>query len=224
MDHPVLKSRQRRFELHSNLVLTVRDERGKLVTKHRGRNIWMNTGRQLLSQLITATAFSPSIVPEASARPLYIGLGIGGERQSYMGYAASPPYSNYYPGTNSYSDRDARQNRLERPVRFSWVTGSPTLPTGSYPSLTYDAGDVFLRQIDAAPTMPTPTSVQFLCSIGLSDFSSDIFTAVPLSEIGLFSSLCSVNDYADAPLAYDTFPTIEKTGVFSMLVDWTIRL
>ena len=39
--------------MRNNLVLTVRDDRGKLVTRRRGHNIWLNTGRAWLANLIS---------------------------------------------------------------------------------------------------------------------------------------------------------------------------
>lgn len=208
-----------KHRVKNNLILTLR-ERGKIVTRREGHNVWLDVGRTLLCNLIAYNDFSP-LTPAEDNRPRYMGFGIGGSRQNLLS-AHQPPLSTHYPGTNLQSDVNQHLTRLERPVRFS-SPGVPTLPTGTYPSLTYDPADVFLRQVDFPPVAATTTSRRFTCTLAEADFSYGPFGSVGLSEIGLFSNAADINDYAASPVAYDTFDSIPKSALFTLQVDWTIR-
>lgn len=203
----------------NNLILTLR-ERGKIVMRREGHNVWLDVGRTLLCNLIAYNDFSPLTAAEDN-RPRYMGFGIGGSRQTLLS-AQLPPLSTHYPGTNLQSDVNQHLTRLERPVRFS-SPGAPTLPSGTYPTLTYDPADVFLRQADAPPVSPTTTSRKFTCTIAEADVSYGLFGSVGLSEIGLFSNAAGINDYAASPVAYDTFDSIPKSSLFTLQVEWSIR-
>lgn len=203
----------------SNLVITVR-ERGKVVTRREGHNIWLDVGRNYLAELMSFSSHSPDVFAQDN-RLRYMGFGIGGTRQR-LASAHYPPLSVHYPGTNTAVDYNRHLTRLERPVRFS-SPSTPTVPTGTYPNLTYNPADEFLRQVDAPPSAPANTSRLFVCTIGEADFSYGPFLSVGLSEIGLFSNAASPHDYAAAPVAYDTFDSIPKSNLFTLQVEWTIR-
>lgn len=203
-----------------NLIITVR-ERGKIVTRREGHNIWLNTGRQFLAELLSYNSYGPDVT-QIDDRPQFIGFGIGGARQNAVSVANTAPCITNYPGTNQNLDIDPRYTSLERPARISFSTG-PVLPTGTYPNLTYDAGDVWLKQLTVA-SHPTPFSIQWGCSFVTTDFSNGPFLVVPLSEIGLFLSSASTNVYNNSPVAYDTFDTISKTANYSFDVSWTVRV
>ena len=79
-------------EVRNNLVLTAR-ERGKIVARREGHNIWLNLGREYLASLIDYISFSP-LTPERNDRIQYMGVGIGGTRQLALGVANSPPCKN----------------------------------------------------------------------------------------------------------------------------------
>src|SRR5262249_2089466 len=66
-------------QVRSNLELVFRD-RGKIVARRVGHNIWLNLGREYLASLICYSSFSP-LTPERNDRIAYMGLGIGGNRQ-----------------------------------------------------------------------------------------------------------------------------------------------
>ena len=188
------------IEVKQNLRLTTR-ERGKIVDRREGHNIWLNLGREYLAKLISYKTFIPPVFEE-DARIRYMGLGIGGTRQLAVGIqpgsANVAPLTPAYAGTNTQTDVDPTVTTLERPVRLS---GSST----NYPGL---AGDTWLGQIQAPADHSIPTQVTF----------RRVF-----SEIGLLTSASVPNFYKNTLVAYDTFDSLSKTSAFSLEVDWTIR-
>jgi hypothetical protein len=101
------------IEVKSNLILTLR-ERGKIVARRQGHNIWLNLGRNYLAGLIAYSNFTP-LTPERDDRIRYMGLGIGGTRQNAPSVANNPPLSTSYPGTNLQTDTDPTIQGMERP-------------------------------------------------------------------------------------------------------------
>lgn len=204
------------IEVKSNLFLTMRD-RGKIVARRDGHNIWLNLGREYLAQLISYSSFTP-VTPERNDRVRYMGLGIGGVRQIAPGIANSQPIGgptppNDYAGTNSQNDADPAVTRLERPVR---VSGSNT----AYPGLV---GDVWLGQVQAPATHPISTQVTFTRLFTQTEVSYGTYLTVPLSEVMLFTSAANANVYNNTGIAYDTFDTLSKTVAFELEVSWTVR-
>src|ERR1700761_419955 len=108
------------IEVKSNLSLVMR-ERGKIVGRRDGHNIWLNLGREYLASLIAYSSFSP-LTTERDDRIRYMGVGIGGNRQQMLSIANNPPYSVSYTGSNAQTDNDPTLARLERPVRISGST------------------------------------------------------------------------------------------------------
>lgn len=205
-----------RIEVKSNLVLTVRD-RGKIVTRRRGHNIWLNLGREYLAQLICYSSFSP-LTTERDDRVRYMGVGIGGNRQIAPAVANASPLGggtppNAYAGTNTQSDTDPTVTVLERPVRISGGTDP-------YPGIV---GDVWLGQVQAPAAHPTATQTEFRRVFTSTEISYGIYLSVPLSEIALFTGAASTGVYNNTAIAYDTFDTISKTNAFELEVAWTIR-
>lgn len=201
-------------ECKNNLYLTMRSC-GKIVTRREGHNIWLNIGREYLASLIALTSHTPD-VPERNDRIKYMGFGVGGTRQVAPGVANSPPISVAYPGTNLQTDLDPTVTRLERPVRVTGTTTSPSSP--------YSVNDVWLGAIQAPAIHTTPTQVTFRRLFTQVELSYSTFLSVPLSEVGLFTSSAAPTGYPyNNPVAYDTFDTISKTGAFEIEVDWTVR-
>jgi hypothetical protein len=195
-------------------------ERGKRRRWHqRTHNIVVNTGRQFLAENITPSSLGPSsFVRTQNTVVRYVGFGIGGSRQNASD-ALAPPYSSAYPagygGTNVQTDVDVTVGRLERPVK---ATTGP---------------DLWMREISTPGTFPTAQSTRFIAVFGQTDINFGAFTSVPLSEIGLYKSSADSSlpngGAAAYPgptghlIAYDTFDTIHKTGVFSIEVRWEWR-
>ena len=214
------------IQVRSNLRLTAR-ERGKIVAKRVGHNIWLDVGRQWLAQLVTYASYTGSFptavgVPLVDARIQYMGLGIGGNRQLALTTAnasplgASPPSPNgAYPGTNVQTDTDPTVVALERPVRIQG--GTTTYPY--YPT------DQWLAQVAPAPWSVdgSPYDSTFSCLFAATDVSYSPYTTVPLSEVGLFNAAANPNIYNNAPCAYDTYDSLSKTSAFDLEVQWTLR-
>jgi len=198
------------IQVRSNLVLTFR-ERGKIVARREGHNIWLNFGRAYLASLVCYSSYSP-LTAETDHRIRYIGMGIGGTSQRQLSAANSSPMTPAYAGSNTQTDTDAAVAAVERPVR---VTGGTT-------SFPYDAGDVWLAQVQV-PTHPLTTQSLFKRVFATSDISYGSYTSVPLSEVALFHNGANPNVYNNPPVAYDTFDTISKTNAISLEVDWTLR-
>lgn len=202
---------EKTIEVKQNLSLIAR-ERGKIVARRDGHNIWLNLGREYLAQLIHYTTFTPP-TPERNDRIRYIGLGIGGNRQQMLGVVNSAPFSVAYPGSNAQTDNDPTVTQLERPVRIS----------GSADPYPGQASDVWLAQIQAPSTHPVATQTTFSRVFTSLQVSYGPFLSVPLSEIGLFTSNANPNTYNNTMVAYDTFDTLSKTAAFELEVNWTIR-
>lgn len=205
---------QEKIEVHNNLKLTAR-ERGKIVARRDGHNIWVDLGREYLAHLVALASYGPD-TPERNDRIKYMGFGIGGTRQVAPGIANAAPLSTAYPGTNTQTDTDPTVTRLERPVRIS---GSTTIPSDPY-----NPADVWLGTVQAPPIHSTATQVTFFRLFGPTEISYSTFTSVPISEVGLFTSLANpVGQPFNTLIAYDTFDTISKTGAFEIEVEWTVR-
>ncbi len=194
-----------------NIELDVR-ERGKIVQRERTHNIVTNIGRQFLAEVIVSET-TPVITRTQDTVVRYIGFGIGGSRQN-SSIANSAPFSVDYPGANTQTDTDLTVTGLQRPVK---VTAAP----------------IWMREITAPSTFPTATSVRFTSVFTETDINFGSYTSVPLSEIGLFTSAANPalpngasGVYPGAGglmIAYDTFNTIHKSGLFSIEVRWEFR-
>lgn len=194
-------------------------DRGKRRILHqRTHNIVVDNGRQFVLEAMSAASFSGGSftrVREAVVR--YMGVGIGGTRQVSPLAASSPlasPYPDGYGGTNTQTDDSLAVSRLERPVKVSSTS--------------------WLKQIAAPPTFPTATSVTYTAVFGNEDLNVAPHAQMPVSEIGLFSSLADpaqpnggAGTYpggANHMIAYDTFNTLLKTGYWLLQVNWTWQI
>lgn len=201
------------IEVKQNLHLVAR-ERGKIVARRDGHNIWVNLGRSYLASLISYASFGPD-TPERNDRIKFMGLGIGGTRQTATSVANNPPMSTTYPGTNAQTDVDATVTILERPVRVSGTTTTPP----------YDPADVWLGRIQAPPVHTVSTETTFKRIFTANEVSYSTLLAVPLSEIGLFTAAAvDVGVTNNTFVAYDTFDTLTKTVAIELEVSWTIKM
>lgn len=197
------------IEVKQNLHIIAR-ERGKIVARRDGHNIWLDLGREYLAQLI---AYSSMVGPtgERDDRIRYMGLGIGGNRQLLLGIANSEPLLTPYGGTNVQTDSDATVISLERPVRLSGGVGAPS------------GADVWLGQVQAPAVHPISTQTTFSRIFTSAEINYGPFLSVPLSEVMLYPGAANVNVYNNPGIAYDTFDSITKTTAFELEVNWTIR-
>lgn len=200
------------IQVKSNLFITARDDRGKIVARREGHNIFLDFGREWLAGLIAYASFGPD-VPEDIRRVRYMGFGVGGTRQIAPAFADTAPITDYAPvGGFTQTDTDPTLTTLERPVRVSGSSGPGTSP-----------GDAWIGQVQAPAAHPLPTSVTFRRLFTLSEISYAPYISVPLSEVGLFLDDADTNFKNNNIVAYDTFDTISKTTAFELEVSWTLR-
>jgi hypothetical protein len=212
-------------------VKIVARERGKIVARREGHNIWVNFGREYLAKTISpsdgtyTTAVNPAVVR-------YMGLGIGGDAQAIDIAGTFPTLDTHYPGQNIFDDTVITTATLERPVKVSGTAG-----------VGASAG-VWMNSVTAPPTFGGApiTKVEFDTLFTNNDIQlSGAYPSVPLSEIGLFlsSEVASrtseeVYDYGSPPafinastrqklLAYNTFDPISKTVSVSLEIHWEIQ-
>lgn len=197
------------IEVKQNLKLIAR-ERGKIIARREGHNIWLDLGREWIANLIGLQSLSPDVVQEDN-RIKYMGLGIGGTRQLAPATANSGDLLADYPGTNNQTDTDPTVTTLERPVRVTGGSGAPA------------AGDMWLETCQVPTDHPTATSAVFRRVFTQIEVSYSPYLTVPMSEIGLFHAGADPEYYLNNPVAYDTFDTISKTVAVELEVEWTIR-
>jgi hypothetical protein len=206
--------------VRDNLTIIAR-EQGRIVDRRSYHNIWLDRGRQYLSEIMEATLFNP-FTNKRNDRPLYIGLGIGGTGQSSA--TQVPPLVGPYPGTNNQSNQDPTITQLERPVR---ITGGTT----TYPGA---GGDLWLN--DPPATFGPPhyhfASNEVTYQVNYSGPGGHIvygiFTQMPLSEVALFTDESAVvplgsDPRSNPPMAYRTFPTVLMTPATELEIRWTVR-
>lgn len=171
----------------------------RVVRKHRGQNIWVNAGKEWLRDLVHYTYFSTP-TPGNDQRVMYMGFGIGSRRQGSL-LANAAPLSADYPGTNDQLDIDPTVQFLERPVRVQ-------------------AGQ-FLAQV-SPPVFDVPNAARYTVVLDKPDVSYGAYLAVPISEIGLFLHGSDPSIGTNPLVAYDTFPDIQKTALFTLEVSWVV--
>lgn len=199
------------IQVKSNVFITAR-ERGKIVTRREGHNIFVDYGREWLTRLISYRSFSPDVV-ETDARIRYMGFGIGGTRQLAPAFADTAPLTDYVPvGSFAQTDTDPTVSRIERPVRVSGGSGPPV------------SSDFWMGQVQAPVVHDTPTSATFRRLFVTDEVSYGPYSSVPLSEVGLFVSDAVPNFRNNNVVAYDTFDTLSKTLAFELEVVWTLRI
>ncbi len=195
----------------SNLFLTMR-ERGKIVAKREGHNIFLDYGREWMSKLIAFSSFDPDVF-ENDTRVRFMGFGIGGTRQIAPDFADTAPLTDYGPiGSFTQTDVDPTLLRLERPVRVSGTSGPSSSPS-----------DRWIGQVQAPALHPTPQSTTFRRLFTSTEVSYAPYVSVPLSEVGMFLSDADPSFKSNNIIAYDTFDTISKTTAFELEVVWTLR-
>lgn len=200
-----------------NLKLIAR-ERGKIVDRREGHNIFLNLGKEWLAELMgyqdptTQTTFRDD-------RIRYMGVGIGGTRQLALATANNPPIGGGgpggpYEGSNLQTDEDPTVSVIERPVRIS---GGSSV----YPGV---GGDAWVGQIGSADPISVPNQVTFQRIFTQLEVSYGQFLSVPLSEIMLFTNAADPTNFQNTGMAYDTFDTISKTTAIELEVVWTLRI
>jgi hypothetical protein len=213
--------------VRDNVFITAR-ERGKIVARREGHNVFVTRGHQWLAELVSCTSFSPE-TPERNDRIRYMQFGIGGNMQTHP-MADLPPLSTSYsvgkdpnltPG-HSYNKEYPIYppiSTLERPVRISGGTAD-------YPGV---GTDVWL--VDKPKLFTTHPSLYDMAVHGLlsgpdGDVTYGVFGSMPLAEVGLLADSVGVGiDTAYSPIvAYYTFDTILMSPTMEIETIWTLKL
>ena len=215
-------------------VRIIHRQNGKVIDRRHGHNVFVDTGRQFLAELISLLTQDPD-VPERTDRIKHMGFGIGGTLQTNPA-VSSPPFSTSYPAgsdpnvTTGFEHDDlfptkplgsggGRITTLERPVR---IAGGST----AYPGA---AGDQWLstaQSPDFIMTHPVVTTARFhaFFDAGAGDFLFGPFLLMPLSEAGLFTSAATVPGVPFNQLvAYHNFATIVLSPQSELEVIWDVK-
>ena len=204
-------------------------ERGKIVARREGHNVFVDNGRQFLAELMSLESADPDAI-ERNDRIKSIGLGIGGIGQTYTVEVSAAPFTTYYSvGNDPHGTTGAEYNHdfpisplittLERPVK---IDGS----LSDYPG---QLGDQWLSAPSAPQTIitkPSATSrnIHAFFDGAAGDFLlGGTFSYMPFSEAGLFTSTAY---YLHSPyqelVAYHNFDTILYTADTELEVIWTV--
>lgn len=216
-----------------NNVTLIARERGKVVSRRDGHNVFVDVGRQYLSELIAFTTIGPD-TPKVTDRVKHMGFGIGGNEQSEPA-VGSPPFSTTYPvggdpnvTTGDEHDESFPQkpvgssqgifDTLERPVRIA----------GGFLAYPGEPGDQWLSSASSPnfiTTHPSLYSTRFHAFFnGATDFLYGPYTTMPLSEAGLFASdATTLGVPFNTLIAYHTFATIRISSLTELEVIWDVN-
>ena len=112
------------IQVKQNLHLVAR-ERGKIVARRDGHNIFVDLGREWLSRLIAYQSYSPDVY-QRDDRVRYMGFGIGGNRQLALPTANSFPIGgagNPYAASSHTGIGANQQTDLDRTVTTLLLPG-----------------------------------------------------------------------------------------------------
>lgn len=193
-----------------NVHVTLREKpHGRIVESRKGHNIFLNYGREWLSEL---TSLNTASTPFRSDRIRYMALGIGGTSQLLSVATIQALYTGWAGYTTpTQTDTDPAVTGLEYPVEI--------LSSDYYDDVSQPA------------TFPAAGIARYTAIAGYNEISYPGGpTSVPLSEIGLFTE--GVSDQSIAPteapperymVAYNTFDTLSKTPSYVLQIDWELR-
>src|SRR5215204_2983307 len=109
--------------MRPNVFITAR-ERGKVIARREGHNVWTDPGRDYLRRVTSLSAQDPD-VPVVDTRPKYLQFGVGGKTQSLSIDAAID--AAYPTGEDPYGTNGRQYDHayptspaistLERPIR-----------------------------------------------------------------------------------------------------------
>lgn len=214
--------------MSDNVFITVR-ERGKIVARREGHNVFVTPGHQWLAELVACTSFSPE-TPERDDRIRYMQFGIGGKGQAQQVLASSPPFSTSYSvGNDPNLTTGYTYNKeypiyppistLERPVRISG--GSTDYPGAAMDNWLVDTPKLFTTH----PSL-YDMAVHGLLSGPDGDVIYAPFGSMPLAEVGLLTNGTGVGIHtAYSPIvAYFTFDTILMSPTMEIETIWTLKL
>lgn len=175
-------------------VTAILRERGKLVSRRSGKNIWTNTGREFLAMLMSIETGSTAF---RSDRIAYIGAGTGAAIEE--------------PGI------------LNLVTPIAYAPGQFLAPVdvpATFP-LTPSRTTVRFHRIFAENELTTSPGTQVdVTELGL--FTNGSPTSVPIYSPGTRDTGIA-NAGTQAPCAYKTFDPIGKTDSLELEISWEVR-
>lgn len=228
------------IKVGSNVLLTLRREPGgPIVDQREDHNIFVDYGREWISELISLDTGYTSFRDD---RVRYIAFGIGGTRQLVAAatirgtWAGFPNHWGYgTPGdttTGGYGHDGTPGSGYP-----AQTDANPEVTGLEYP-VQIEVSDYYDNLV-VPTTFPEAGTARYTAVLGYNQVSFGAATSVPLSEIGLFTE--SVPSQSTPPLpqdrevlpsppigvrymiAYNTFDTLSKTSEFVLQVDWELR-
>jgi len=183
--------------VRSNMSVTMR-ERGKLVDRREGHNVFTITGRNLLSKLLSwQTPLTTNDVPYTQRRVRWMGVGIGTQLEvtnvSSLNQATLATATDYLVPIQSVEFPTSTSVRFIR----EFATGEITVLSPT-PVVVTEAG--LFADVDLASGPPTEDA----------PFSGGRTTLDP-----------SVT--TNPPIAYKAFDGMTKTRDFTMEIHWELR-
>lgn len=229
----------RNIRLSYNVRVRARDKDGFIVQEHKGKNIFLDEGRNWLLKLLSYDVpGGGSIVPDAAPpdtyhekRMAFIGLGVGGREQTKQAeatalYAANPGYY-AAPPTFNFDDTDPAIDGLEAPLVYNTWAGSTHYPLGT---------TMWLKPISLVEFAPGPVDwVRYTAVFDTGDVNAahaggpDVYISeaaiYPADFLGGGEIILPDSTYATAQgAAYEAFPEILKSSYIQLEVQWTFRL
>jgi hypothetical protein len=183
------------IEVKTNIEIIARS-RGKIVDRRESHNIFVDSGRQWIALYVGG---------EHAYHIEYMGLGIGGSKQTYA-QVDDPPLTDYIPtGDDSRTQTDTNPSvfRIQRPIAIT--------------------SGVWLKQ--CVPTHPDnlgTNRVRFVTVFTEQEINFGQYATMPLSEAGLFTGDKVVTSFNNSLIAYDTFNIISKTTALELEMRWTL--
>jgi hypothetical protein len=228
-------------KLECNVHVTLRDRPGgRIVEERRGHNIFLDYGREWLSELV---ALDTGYTPFRSDRVRYMAFGIGGASQliasaTIRGTWAGFPNDWDYSNPANLSTGGLGGSGSGDPVQ---TDTDPAVTGLEYPVQVTDQD--YYDDVAAPASFPDAGVVRFTSVLGYNEVSFGSFTSVPISEVGLFTESVpfqnvppldsSIEVTPPVPpkpplgvrymVAYHTFDTLSKTSSFVLQVDWELR-
>lgn len=241
------------LKVGSNVRLRLMDApNGEVFEERESHNIFVDYGREWISELVS---YDTGMAAFRNDRVRYVAVGIGGTDQTVpyatvqaMGYAGFADDWQYfgYPGAEVLTRGGEGGTGTTGPVQ---TDSDPTVTGLEYP--VQIASQDYYDEVKMPATFPEAGVVRFTAVLGYNDVSYGTYTAIPLSEIGLFTSSLTEGvqnqdyppldaaefrgDYPPASgnfyppvgtrfmVAYNTFATIVKTNAFVLQIDWELR-
>lgn len=190
----------RDIELLSNFKAEAR-ERGKLVSKREGHNVFTITGRNWLSKLVSWSTFGSPDIPYTHRRVRWIGVGTGSQNEVTSVSALNTPAK--VNSTDYLALLDSVEFPTATSVRFIKEFGASEISWAGAVSVT-EAG----LYVDTNPY-----------DLGSGD-------GVEGSEDAQAAGVTTTLDHkvgTNPPIVYKTFEAIPKTVDYTLTVQWEFR-